>query len=113
MEIPGQFADTAIPHLLALLEREGARRDGLVAKVVGGAQMFGRRPGTRQDREPDARGPMQIGEANLSAVTTILAELAIPLRGKSVGGTKGRKFSFCCNSGELMVEVAGEAPFIL
>jgi chemotaxis protein CheD len=100
--MPGKFADTAIPHLVSLLENEGALRHGLIAKAVGGAQMFG-----------GVTGPLQIGDANAKAVSKILAELAIPLEGQCFGGTKGRKFSFSAASGEMLVESAGEAPFTL
>lgn len=120
---PGKFADTAIPHLLALLDEQGVRQEGVIAKMAGGAQMFGGRPGSSQDRDPatndnvfglsaDGVGPWQIGEANVHAVTNILAELAIPIQGRSVGGTKGRKLSFCCDSGEMTIEVAGQVPSI-
>ena len=97
---PGKFADTAIPHLLALLEQEGVRHGGLIAKIAGGAQMF--------VGSPD--GPWQIGEANVRAVTTGLAKLAIPIQGMSVGGNQSRKLSFCCDSGQMTVEITGQEP---
>jgi chemotaxis protein CheD len=99
---PGKFADTAIPHMVALLEKLGAHRGGLVAKVAGGAQMFG-----------SATGPLQIGDANIRAVTTILTKMAIPLQGQCVGGKKGRKFSFSADTGNMTIEAAGEPPVIL
>ena len=67
---PGKFADTAIPHMVDLLRKEGAERASLVAKVAGGAQMFG------------VSGPLQIGDANVHAVAAILSELGIPLQAK-------------------------------
>ncbi len=38
---PGKFADTAIPYMIAELAKAGAARAGLVAKIAGGACMFG------------------------------------------------------------------------
>ena len=60
-----------------------------------------------------ASGPLQIGDANINAVTALLSELGIPLQAKSSGGKKGKKLTFCGDTGEITVEVAGEAPFVL
>jgi chemotaxis protein CheD len=98
---PGKFADTAIPYMVDLLRKHGAERASLVAKVAGGAQMFGK------------AGPLQIGDANIHAVSAILSDLGIPLQARSTGGAKGRKLTFRCDSGDISVEVAGEAPFVL
>ena len=98
---PGKFADTAIPYMVDLLRKEGAERTSLVAKVAGGAQMFG------------VSGPLQIGDANIHAVAAILSDLGVPLQARSADGTKGRKLTFRCDNGEILVEVAGEAAFVL
>jgi chemotaxis protein CheD len=98
---PGKFADTAIPYMVDLLGKEGAERASLIAKVAGGAQMFG------------VSGPLQIGDANIHAVAAILSDLGIPLQARSAGGTKGRKLTFHCDNGEITVEIAGEASFVL
>ena len=55
-----KFADSAIPHMLTLLEKHGAFPSGMVAKIVGGSCMFGN------------GGPLQIGEANIKATTHAL-----------------------------------------
>ena len=99
--LPGKYADTAIPYLIGLLGNEGAFPAGLIAVMAGGARMFGK------------AGPLQIGDANAAAVSAGLEKLGIPIRGTNIGGTKGRKISFNCLSGELTVEVAGEPPFTL
>ena len=98
---PGKFADTAIPHMVDLLRKEGAERASLVAKVAGGAQMFG------------ASGPLQIGDANIHAVCAILGDLGIPLVGKCAGGPKGRKLVFRCESGDITIEIAGNLPYTI
>ncbi len=94
---PGKFADTAIPHMLKTLNMKGCSQSGLVAKMCGGASMFG------------GKGPIQVGLENAKAVAESLKALNIPVRGKSVGGPKGRKISFECETGSLSVEAAGEA----
>ena len=35
-----KFADTGIDYLIELLEKEGAKKSSLTAKIAGGAQMF-------------------------------------------------------------------------
>ena len=98
---PGKFADTAIPEMLKQLEESGANKAGLVAKLAGGSHMFG------------GKGPIQIGESNLAAVTELLDELNIPIEAQHCGGKKGRRISFESNSGSLTIEIVGEEPIVL
>lgn len=98
---PGKFADTAIPEMLRLLAEHRVGKAGMVAKIAGGANMFG---GT---------GPIQIGEANIQAVTAILKELNIPVCGKHVGGEQGRRITMDCKSGDFKIEVAKQEPVVL
>lgn len=93
---PGKFADTAIPHMIAQLQERGVSKVGLVAKLAGGANMFG------------SGGPIQIGRENQTAVKDILKELRIPIAGEHLAGTKGRRITFDSLTGELQVDVAGE-----
>ena len=93
---PGKFADTAVPHMLQLLERQGAPVHGLTAKFAGGANMFG---GT---------GPMKIGDANAEAVLRALRIAGIRVAGQEVGGTKGRRVTFDCSTGEMTIVIAGQ-----
>ena len=98
---PGKFADTAIPHMLKSLQIDGCNQSGLVAKICGGANMFG------------GKGPIQVGVENTKAVTEALQGLGIPIQGESVGGKKGRRITFNSETGNMMVEIAGEEPIIL
>ena len=93
--LPGKFADTALPHMLAELSRIGVPRQGLIAKIAGGACMFG------------VSGPLQIGDNNIEAVQNILAQESIPIVARDVGGQKGRRVTLDCSSGSLLVEIAG------
>jgi chemotaxis protein CheD len=92
---PAKFADTAIPYLLHLLKTEGIAASGLVVKLAGGANMFA------------AKGPMQIGQANLDAVVAALQQANLRVAAQHVGGDKGRRARFDCHTGELFVEIAG------
>lgn len=99
--LPGKFADTALPHLLAEFARIGIRREGLTAKIAGGACMFG------------VSGPLQIGDSNIEAVQALLARENIRIVAKDVGGQKGRRVTLDCSSGELLVEIAGKTQKVL
>ena len=92
---PAKFADTAVPHMLATLKDHGAKVKGLVAKIAGGACMFG-----------DVKF-MQIGEANVQAAMGALAAAGIPLVGQDVGGTIGRRICFDLATGSITVECIG------
>jgi chemotaxis protein CheD len=98
---PGKFADTAIPYMLEMLRRAGVGPGGLVARIAGGANMFG------------SAGPLQVGEANAEEVIRALALARIPLAGKHVGGQKGRRTVFDCGTGNLTIEIIGAAPVVL
>ncbi len=95
---PGKFADTAIRHMLELLQRRQATTSGLTAKLVGGACMFG------------ATGPMQIGQANVEAISRLLQDAGIRVAKKDLGGASGRRISFDCGSGLVTIETVGNPP---
>ena len=98
---PGKFADTAVEAMVAGLRRHGIEPLRLVAKLCGGASMF------------ESKGPFQIGRQNIDAVYEQLATLRIRLAGEHVGGTRGRRMTFDCRTGEMLVEVLGAAPVTL
>jgi len=93
---PGKFADTAVPEMLGQLGRLGVPARGLIAKMAGGANMFG------------GSGPLQIGDANVQAVVEVLRRIGARMAGDHVGGTKGRRVMFDCGGGEMVVECAGQ-----
>jgi len=98
---PAKFADLAVPNMIAELERRGAGRSGLVAKMAGGACMFGN------------SGPLQIGPANIEAVRRALAAAGLPLAAEDVGGSKGRRIALDLVRGTLTVEIAGVPDKVL
>ena len=100
-ETPGKFADTAIPHLVRMLEGKGCNRSGLTAKLAGGACMF--RGG----------GPLQIGDDNIAACQAQLRKLGIPVAAEDLGGTSGRKVTMDFASGRLTVEIAGKVARVI
>jgi chemotaxis protein CheD len=95
MSNPAKFADTAVPHMLLTLKRQGVEPRELTAKFVGGACMFGN--GTCA----------QIGESNVRAVTQALEAAGIRVAGRDVNGTSGRRISFDLTTGCITVTSVG------
>ncbi|MFW6114142.1 MAG: chemotaxis protein CheD [bacterium] len=94
---PGKFADTAIPEMLRLLENMNVPVHGLIAKLCGGANMFG------------SSGPVQIGETNARAVLeTLKKHTTARVMAEDIGGSKGRRVLFDCDNGAMTVEIAGQ-----
>ena len=100
LEQPGKYADTAIPALLADLERAARGRPSgrLVARLAGGASMF------QLGGDPPARN---IGRLNQEAVEAVLAALRIPVLGRDLGGEGGRNMTFDPGSGRVWIRAPG------
>ena len=98
---PAKFADTAVPHMLQLLREAGVPGDGLVAKIAGGASMFGRSM------------PLEVGAGNIHSIVGALQAAGIRIAAQDVGGNKGRRVTLDCSSGELLVEILGSPAKIL
>ncbi|WP_435018268.1 chemotaxis protein CheD [Tundrisphaera sp. TA3] len=100
---PGKFADTAIPGLIADLERLLGRRSRgrLAAKVVGGASMFQTGPA------------LNIGRMNQDAVETILSDLGIPVLARDVGGGAGRRLTLDVATGIVTIRVPGGEDYVI
>lgn len=99
---PGKFADTAIPEMLRMLAIEGVQSSGLVVKLAGGSNMFG-----------NSTGPMQVGEANINSLTSLLTQHNLRVIAKDLGGSKGRRITVDCQTGLVDVEVVGQTKVIL
>jgi len=91
-------ADTAIATLLEELKSKGAVRRDLVAKMVGGAQMF-------SSYDDSNSG---VGKQNLMSIKRILDRERIPLIGKDVDGHHGRNIEFHLDSGKVIVRAIGK-----
>ena len=93
-----KFADSAIIELLNQVVRAGAKRHFLVAKVAGGAHMFG------ASKNNDM---LKIGERNVSASLAILSQLNIPVQANDTGGTHGRTIVLNLEDGSLKIRTVG------
>jgi chemotaxis protein CheD len=100
---PGKYANTAIPAMLADLERLIGSRSRLrmVAKLVGGAMMF-------QTTQLDA-----IGERNQRAVERTLEGLGIRVAARDLGGQSGRRVTLDTATGRVTVRILGQGEYEL
>ncbi len=90
----GRFASTAVPAMLEALCRHGAKRERVLAKVVGGAQMF------QYERAPD---PSSVGDRNLEAARTALQQMGIRVDAEDTGGAHGRTVVVQAGSGRMEI----------
>ena len=93
-----KFADSAIIELVNQLARLGVARNALVAKIAGGAHMFGR---------SQSNDMLKIGERNAAASTAILKQLGIPIIANDTGGTHGRTIELSMDTGALKIRTVG------
>jgi chemotaxis protein CheD len=98
---PAKFADTAVPHMISTLKEHGVRPGELIAKIAGGACMFG-----------DGKF-MQIGDSNVQATQKALEAAGIRIAGQNVGGTLGRRICFDLSTGCVTVECIGHPSHII
>jgi len=89
-----KFPQTAIPHLMELMAKEGARPLRLTGRLAGGASMFANLA---------APGTIQMGERNVVACRQVLYAQGIPLIGEAVGGDFGRTVRFRVADGHVEV----------
>jgi chemotaxis protein CheD len=90
-----KFADSGIRRLVADLEREGADRTRMQAKIAGGSDML----------DFSESGP-GIGARNAEMGRRTLEEFDIPLVAEDVGGERGRSLRLETDTGDLVVKSA-------
>ena len=97
------------PRLIADFDRRlgGKVRPRLIAKLVGGANMFPMDPGVREN------SGLNIGRRNQEAIEQILNRLTIPIMARDVGGTTGRRLTLDTTSGIVTIRVPGGTDYEL
>lgn len=96
---PEKYADLGIPLIINDLVRQGAGQSRLVAKLVGGAQMF---------TGADKKQLFNIGERNIEMSRKILKEVTIRITAEEVGGNKGRTMYLDTTTGEVLIRTIGK-----
>jgi chemotaxis protein CheD len=99
-----KFVDTAIPLIVERMVERGARRENIVAKLFGGARMFG--------NIAYGAGVLQIGDENVAAARERLEAFGISIVAESVGGTRGRTIIFELADGSVRVKDADDTEEI-
>ena len=98
---PYMFADTGFYALLQEVQQAGAKRQRLVAKMAGGANMLG---GT---------AIFDIGGRNAEALLGYCRLERIPVAATSLGGTVGRSMELMLSDGTVRVGLLGVGEEIL
>lgn len=94
-----KFVDTGLDDLLKELEKAGAVRSRLVAKVAGGAQMFAFGSNNEMCR---------IGDKNVEASKMKLATFKIPIVAEDTGLNYGRTVEFFPETGQYQIKAVGK-----
>ena len=99
-----KFADTGIDELVRQMEKLGAKKARMVAKIAGGATMF-----TFQGKND----MMQVGDRNVEAVKKKLKEISIPILAQDTGKNYGRTVTFYPETGEFHIRAVGKSESII
>lgn len=95
----GKYADTAIPHLIQQMQKEGAASRNMIAKLAGGAQMFAFLGGNDM---------MRIGPRNVEACKMALQAAQIKIIAEDTGGNCGRTIEFDSSTGVLQIRTVNQ-----
>lgn len=90
-----KFADTATVELIKQMEKLGASRYRLTAKIAGGAQMFALQQGNEA---------FNIGKRNVVATKQVLKDLNIRIVAEDTGLDYGRTVEFSADTGILKIK---------
>lgn len=96
---PMKFADSAIPILIDKMQKQGCRKQNIVAKIAGGASMF---------NFSDKSIISDIGKRNSDAVRKTLKDIGIPIVAEDTGGNKGRTMILEACTGKVTLKIVGK-----
>lgn len=94
-----KFADTGIDLLIEMLQKEGAVKSALTAKIAGGAQMFAFNSNNDM---------LRVGERNVEAVKTKLNSIGIKILAEDTGLNYGRTVEFYPETGDFVIKSVGK-----
>jgi chemotaxis protein CheD len=94
---PYMFVDTALPALFKSLYALGARKDRLIVKVAGGANV--------QKAHTDR---FAIGKRNYISLKKVFWKNGILIHSEDVGGTKARTMYLHIDTGRVRLTMAGK-----
>lgn len=97
-----KFGDTGIVEVIRLMEKMGAKRSRMTAKIAGGARMFALTSSSLPN--------MNVGDNNIEAAKQVLKGLGIPIIAEDVGLNYGRTIEFYAEDGSLIIKSVGKEP---
>lgn len=100
LKSPSKYANTAIPLMIEELIQKGACHKNLVAKIIGGANMFENLSNSLHQT---------IGYRNQLSVKETLKNLKIPILKEELGGNVGRSITLNLEDLKLIVNVRGQS----
>lgn len=90
-----KYADTGMLELIVLMEKAGAKKYNITAKIAGGAQMFALK---------ETSTGMDIGLRNKVATKETLSKVGIKLIAEDCGLNFGRTVEFYAENGMLKIK---------
>lgn len=96
---PMKFADSAIPILVEKMQKQGCKKQNIIAKIAGGASMF---------NFSDKSIISDIGKRNSEAVKKALDNMEIPIVAEDTGGNKGRTMILEASTGKVTLKIVGK-----
>lgn len=93
---PAMFVDTGIPALFNAAYQMGARKDRIILKVAGGAQIL------------DDKMMFNIGKRNYTILRKILWKNEVLIASEDVGGSKARTMYLDIGTGWVGIKSAGK-----
>ncbi len=94
-----KFADTGVPELVKMMEKQGVSKRNLVAKIAGGAKMFS---------FSDSSKVGNVGERNVEAVKAALKKEGIRIIAEDTGLDYGRTVEIYAENGEYHIKAVGK-----
>jgi chemotaxis protein CheD len=94
-----KFADTALVQLIFEMEKLGAKKRNMKAKIAGGAQMFAFNA---------TNDNLRVGDRNAEASKKALQKAGIPVIGSEVGANFGRTVELHAEDGRFIIKAIGQ-----
>lgn len=86
-----KFGNVAIKQLFQKILDFGSKKEDIVCKIFGGAEMLG-----------EYLSVFNVGKRNIELAYQVVAEIGIPIASASTGGKLGRKIHFNTATGEVL-----------
>jgi len=99
-----KFADTAVIELISQMEKLGAVKRNLKAKIAGGAQMFAFNA---------TNDNLRVGDRNTEASKHALKKHGIPLVAEECGAHFGRTVELYADDGRFLIKAIGQGTRVL